>query len=77
MSTLLNDDVPETTIAPIVGHEGKLVTSKVYWNVKDVAKRKPTIEKFQSPPEVWALIPSFDEITVGNARDSIPNETYS
>jgi hypothetical protein len=28
--SLLNDDVPEAAIAPIVGHKGKLVTSKVY-----------------------------------------------
>lgn len=64
ISSLLNDDVPETVIAPIVGHEGKLVTSKVYWNVKDAAKRKPTVEKFQPPPEVWHLIPKLEEITI-------------
>ncbi|MFL6672897.1 MAG: site-specific integrase [Massilia sp.] len=69
ISSLLNDDVPETAIAPIVGHEGKLVTSKVYWNVKDPAKRKPTIEKFQPPSAVWALIPKFDEITVSKTHD--------
>jgi integrase len=65
ISTLLNDDVPETAIAPIVGHEGKLVTSKVYWNVKDAAKRKPTVDKFQPPPEVWNLVPKFEEVTIG------------
>jgi len=64
ISSLLNDDVPETAIAPIVGHEGKLVTSKVYWNVKDAVKRKPTIEKFQPSSDVWALIPKFEEITI-------------
>lgn len=69
ISSLLNDDVPETAIAPIVGHEGKLVTSKVYWNAKDPAKRKPTVEKFQPPPEVWTLVPKFEEITVGTDRD--------
>jgi integrase len=69
ISSLLNDDVPETAIAPLVGHEGKLVTSKVYWNVKEAAKRKPTVQKFQPPPEVWALIPKFEEITVGNVHD--------
>jgi integrase len=54
ISSLLNDDVPETAIAPIVGHEGKLVTSKVYWNVKDAVKRKPTVEKFQPSPALAA-----------------------
>lgn len=64
ISTLLNCDVPETAIAPIVGHEGKLVTSKVYWNVKDPAKRKPVVERFQPHPDVWQLIPKFEDITI-------------
>jgi integrase len=64
ISSLLDDDVPETAIAPIVGHEGKLVTSQVYWNKKDPAKRKPTVEKFQPPPELWRLVPKFEDVTV-------------
>ena len=64
ISALLNDDVPETAIAPIVGHEGKLVTSKVYWNTKDPVKRKPTVEKFQPHPDVWALVPKLEDITI-------------
>jgi hypothetical protein len=36
--------------------------------VKEPTKRKPTVEKFQ-PPQVWALIPRFEEITIGNVRD--------
>jgi hypothetical protein len=59
---LLNNDVPENAIAPIVGHEGKLVTSQVYWNVKDATKRKPTVDKFQPPPEVWRLVPKFEDV---------------
>jgi integrase len=66
ISFLLNDDVPETAIAPIVGHEGKLITSKIYWNVKDAVKRKPTVEKFQPSPEVWLLVPEFEEVTIEN-----------
>jgi integrase len=46
ISSLLNGDVPETAIAPIVGHEGMLVTSQVNWNVKDSVQRKPTVERF-------------------------------
>lgn len=64
ISSLLDDDVPETAIAPIVGHEGKLVTSQVYWNKKDPAKRKPTVERFQPPPELWRLVPTFEDVTV-------------
>jgi len=66
ISTLLNNDVPETAIAPIVGHEGMLVTSQVYWNVKDPMKRKPTVDKFQLPKEVWSLIPKFEEVVFGD-----------
>lgn len=64
ISVLLNDDVPETAIAPIVGHEGKLVTSQVYWNDKAPAKRKPTVERFQPPLEVWRLIPKFEDVEI-------------
>jgi integrase len=64
ISILLNDEVPEFSVAPIVGHEGKLITSKIYWNVKDPIKRKPTIEKFQLPNEVWRLIPKFEDVII-------------
>lgn len=67
ISSLLNDDVSETAIAPIVGHEGELITSQVYWNEKAPAKRKPTVERFQPPPEVWQLVPKIEEITIGKA----------
>lgn len=49
---LLKNDAPETAIAPIVGHEGKLVTSQVYWNVRDPVKRKPIVDRFQPHPDV-------------------------
>jgi integrase len=64
ISSLLDDNVPETTIAPIVGHEGSLVTAQVYWNVKDAAKRKPTVERFQPHAEVWRLVPKFEEVEI-------------
>jgi integrase len=66
ISSLLNNDVPETAIAPIVGHEGMLVTSQVYWNVKDPAKRKPTVETFQPHPDVWRLVPKFEEVEISD-----------
>lgn len=62
VSTLLNNDVPETLIAPIVSHEGMLISSKVYWNVKDSAKRKPIIEKFKPHHDLWKLMPNFEDI---------------
>jgi len=62
ISTLLNDDVPETAIAPIVGHEERLITSKVYWNVKEPARRKPTVDRYQPPDEVWKLVPKFEDV---------------
>jgi hypothetical protein len=34
------------------------------WNAKDAAKRKPTVEMYQPPPEVWALVPTFEEIRI-------------
>lgn len=64
ISSLLNNDVPETAIAPIVGHEGVLVTSQVYWNVKDPVKRKPTVERFQPHPDVWRLVPKFEDVEI-------------
>jgi integrase len=64
ISSLLNNDVPETAIAPIVGHEGMLVTSQVYWNARDPVKRKPTVEKFQPHPDVWRLIPKFEDVEI-------------
>jgi integrase len=64
ISSLLNDEVPELSVAQIVGHEGELITSQVYWNEKAPAKRKPTVDRFQPPLEVWRLIPKFEEITI-------------
>jgi len=62
ISNLLDDSVPEYLIAPIVGHEGKLVTSRVYWNARDATKRKPTIEMFQLPSDILKLIPIWEDI---------------
>jgi integrase len=64
ISQLLDNDIPETAIAPIVGHEGALVTSRVYWNVRDPGKRKPIVEKFQLSENILKLLPSLEEITI-------------
>jgi integrase len=68
ISTLLDDDVPEQAVAQIVGHETNLITGQVYWNQKDATKRKPTIEKYQPPPEIWELIPKFTDVTITKRR---------
>jgi hypothetical protein len=62
ISALLDDNVAEHSVAQIVGHEAQLITGQVYWNARDAAKRKPTVEKFQPPPEVWALVPGFETV---------------
>jgi len=64
ISSLPNNDVPETAIAPIVGHEGMLVTSQVYWNVRAPVKRKPIVDRFQPHPDVWRLIPIFEDVEI-------------
>jgi integrase len=69
ISTLLDNDVEETAIAPIVGHHGKLITGQVYWNVKDAVKRKPTVERFHPHPEVWKLVPKFEDIAITGDED--------
>ena len=62
--SLLNNDIPETAISPIVGHEGALVTSNIYWNVKEPMKRKPILEKFQPHPDVWRLVLKFEDVEI-------------
>ncbi len=62
ITTLLDAGVTPYLIAPVVGHEGELITGRVYWNVKDATKRKPTVDAFVLPQDVLALIPSIEEV---------------
>lgn len=64
ISSLLDNGIPEISVAQIVGHEAELITGKVYWNTRDAAKRKPTIEMFSIPLEVIKLIPKFEDTTI-------------
>jgi integrase len=64
ISTLLNSDISETSIAPIVGHEGMLITSQVYWNVRDPTRRKPIVDSYQPHPDLWRLIPMFEDVEI-------------
>jgi integrase len=59
------DGIAEHQIAPIVGHEAKLITGKVYWNKKDAKKRQPIVEAFQLHAAVRALIPVVECVTFG------------
>jgi integrase len=68
ISALLDDEVPEHAVAQIVGHEANLITGQVYWNARDAAKRKPTVEKYQPPEQVWRLIPKFEDVIILKRR---------
>lgn len=46
ITNLLDAGVTPYLVAPIVGHEGELITGQVYWNLKNAAKRKPTVDAF-------------------------------
>jgi integrase len=60
--------ISEHQIAPIVGHEAKLITGKVYWNTKDARKRQPVVEMFRVPAAVMALIPVVEDATFTGVR---------
>jgi len=62
ITSILDNEVPPHMLAPIVGHEAELITGKVYWDVKDASKRKPTIEKFNLSDDLIALIPNVEEV---------------
>lgn len=62
ITNLLDAGVTPYLVAPIVGHEGELITGKIYWNVKDAAKRKPTVDAFTLPVEVLALLPVVEDV---------------
>lgn len=62
ITNLLDAGVTPYLVAPIVGHEGELITGKIYWNVKDATKRKPTVDAFVLPQDVLALIPTVEDV---------------
>ena len=55
-------------MAPIVGHEAELITGKVYWDVKDAAKRKPTVDAFMLSKDVSELFPSVEDVKFASPR---------
>lgn len=62
ITNLLDSGVTPYLVAPIVGHEGDLITETIYWNVKDATKRKPTVDAFVLPQDVLALFPSVEQV---------------
>lgn len=63
ITTLLDAGVTPYLVAPIVGHEGELITGKIYWNVKDATRRKPTVDAFVLPQGVLGLLPAVEDVT--------------
>lgn len=64
ITTLADSGISPHMIAPIVGHERDLITGKVYWNVKDATKRKPTVDAFTLPADLLALIPPVEGVSL-------------
>lgn len=62
ITNLLDNEVTPYLVAPIVGHEGELITGTVYWNKQDATKRKPTVDAFSLPREVVELFPAIEEV---------------
>lgn len=71
ITTLLDAGVTPYLVAPIVGHEGELITGKIYWNTKDATKRKPIVESFVQPKKVLGLIPSVEDVTFVARRSTV------
>jgi integrase len=68
ITRILDAGVSPHMLAPIVGHEAELITSKVYWNKRDAAKRQPTVEAFALPDEITELFPTLEQVTFSKAR---------
>ncbi len=71
ITTLLDHGVNAHLIAPVVGHEGDLITDTVYWGKKDAVKRKPTVDAFRLPDEVLQLFPNVEEVII----QSLPEDS--
>lgn len=62
ITNILDSGISPHMLAPIVGHEADLITGKVYWNKKDATKRLPTVEIFNLPGDLVALLPRIEEV---------------
>lgn len=64
ITKLLDSKVPPHLVAPIVGHEGKLITDTVYWGKRDAKERLPTVEKFALAADICKMIPSCEDVSL-------------
>lgn len=62
ITRLLDSKIPPHLVAPIVGHEGELITDKVYWGKRDAKERLPTVEAYLLPNEIHELIPKYQDV---------------
>lgn len=68
ITRILDVGVSEHMLAPIVGHEAKLITGNVYWNKRDAARRRPTVETFDLPNEITELFPTIEQVAFIKSR---------
>jgi|JI6StandDraft_1071083.scaffolds.fasta_scaffold09567_2 integrase len=74
ITTILDAGTAPHMLAPIVGHEAKLVTDKVYWNTRDATKRLPTVEAFTLPDDIISMFPRYNAVTFTKQRGTRPSE---
>jgi integrase len=66
ITRLLDSEIPPHLIAPIVGHEGELITDKVYWSKHNAKERLLTINTFALPNEIREMIPEYNTVRLKN-----------
>lgn len=66
ITRLLDAGVRTHLIAPIVGHEGELITDSVYWGKRDAVQRQPTVDAFKLPDDILSLFPNVEDVTILN-----------
>ncbi|MDI1259369.1 site-specific integrase [Aquabacterium sp.] len=73
ITKIMDAGITPHLLAPIVGHEADLVTGKVYWNKRDASMRKPTVDAFNLPKEVIAMLPTVEEVKFTDAPGRKPS----
>lgn len=63
ITKLLDSNVSPHLVAPIVGHEGKLITDTVYWGKRNAKERLLTVKAFEPPDEICAMMPKLEEVS--------------
>lgn len=72
ITRLIDDEVTPALIAPIVGHEGRLITERVYFNTGNAKRRKETvIDKIIHFNNILENYPKVHEVTLKvNRKDN-------